>query len=178
MNAWTDPARSYHNAGHLAALIEALDGARDLADHPDEVEAALWFHDAVYQPGARDNEAHSAAWAFAALTGMGVPAAATARIRGLVLDTRHENPPSTNDGRLIADLDLAILGSDPGTYDAYRAAIRREYGALGDEEWRAGRRAVLEGLLGRDRIYSTDHFCETLEWSARENLQRELATLE
>src|SRR5437762_2672828 len=61
--AYTGPGRFYHNLDHLAdvlATVGALGGqARDLA----AVRFAAWFHDAVYDPRAADNEERSAAWA-------------------------------------------------------------------------------------------------------------------
>ena len=44
------PAERFATASHIAACLRLLDRVNAEAARPDEVEAALWFHDAVYDP--------------------------------------------------------------------------------------------------------------------------------
>ena len=94
--------------------------------------------------------------------------------------TRHDAPaqdaaPHAIDARLIADIDLAILGADADEFDCYEAAIRREYAAVPPETFRAGRTAILRRFLNRRAIYSTDEFRSLYEARARTNLARSVA---
>src|SRR5689334_15382646 len=53
---WREPHRHYHTDEHLAFMLEIIDRHADLADDADAVRLAAWFHDAVYDPRAADNE--------------------------------------------------------------------------------------------------------------------------
>ena len=53
---YSEPHRRYHTLQHLAECFAAFDEIADLAQHPADVELALWFHDAIYDTRRSDNE--------------------------------------------------------------------------------------------------------------------------
>ena len=175
--AYAEPGRAYHTAEHIRDCLAELDLSRDLAQYPDEVEAALWFHDAVYRPGASDNEDQSAELVRTALSVGAVPREVADRTAALVLATRHAGVPSSPDEQLIRDIDLSILGREPGIFDAFERRIRREYAWVPEPMYRRERLAVLSGFLRRRSIYQTDQFRQRYEASARANLKRLLGQL-
>lgn len=174
LEAYGEPHRAYHGVAHLAHVLSELDGAS--LDEP-AAEWAAWYHDAVYRPGRRDNEARSAALARAALEDLGLGRLG-ARAVDLVLATRtHRADLADVPALLLLDADLAILGAEPGAYAWYADAVRREHRALPDRLWARGRRAFLAGMLGRPAIFATAHFAARYERRARENLAAELSRL-
>jgi predicted metal-dependent HD superfamily phosphohydrolase len=179
--AYTAPDRHYHNLEHLGEMFRV---AGRLAAHtrdPLAVQLAVWFHDAVYDPRAKDNEGRSAALAGEELVALGVPAATVGAVQRLVLATAHllgEELPAAPDAAVIIDADLAILGAADARYRRYAADVRREYGFVPDADYRAGRAAVLRQFLARPRIYHHDVLFEEGEPRARENMTAELRDLE
>ena len=157
---------------HINDCLAELDREQSAARNPDAVEAALWFHDAAYLPMRTDNEARSADLAVAALERGAVPQALVSTVRDLVLDTRHDVEPASDDGRLISDIDLAILAADQGRFDAYEQAIRREYSELPGPIYRSGRLAIIDSFLSGTTIYLTERFRSRYETAARTNLGR------
>ena len=176
-SAYAEPRRAYHNAHHIADCLEQLDSARALAQRPDEVETAMWFHDAVYDPRAKDNEARSAAWAVQALAEAEIANDNAERVAALILATKHDREPDGADGALLLDVDLSILGREPEAFAAYDRAIRKEYAWVPEADYRAGRAAILESFLRRPVIYRTEFFRNRLEAQARDNLQSCIARL-
>jgi predicted metal-dependent HD superfamily phosphohydrolase len=177
---WGEPHRHYHRVEHLIAVLDVVDAHADLAARPDLVRLAAWFHDAVYDPrtGGDGNERASAALAAGHLGRLGVPDDAIAEVRRLVLLTAGHGPGSGDrNGALLCDADLAILASPPPDYDRYAAAVRREYGHVPDDEFRAGRAAVLDQLLALPALFRNPPLADRWEEPARANLARELAAL-
>jgi predicted metal-dependent HD superfamily phosphohydrolase len=175
--AWAEPDRRYHGLDHLRDCLAELDGApADGADR-DRVEAALWFHDAIYDPRADDNEARSAESARSALAELGVPSAVADDVARLVRLTGHSGPTPDPSGQLLCDIDLAILGREPEAFDAYDRHIREEYAWVPEPDFRAARADVLADLLSRSPLFQTEHFRGLYETAARRNLSRALERL-
>jgi predicted metal-dependent HD superfamily phosphohydrolase len=170
--AWSGPERRYHGLRHLRDCLDQLDELSPPPPERDRIEAALWFHDAVYDPRRIDNEARSAEWARRALTEQGVDEPVAAEVARLVMLTAHHRPPDDAAGQTVADIDLAILGQTPAAFDAYDAAIRAEYAWVPEPEYRARRSALLAELLAREPLYLTAWFRGRYEQAARDNLRR------
>lgn len=173
--------RHYHGVRHIEALLALAEEYRTAFVDPEAVEAAIWFHDAIYDSRRKDNEALSAALAVDKLKGQ-IDARRLARIVAMIEATAtHEVPvddaPARNDAALLLDMDLSILGAPDEAFDAYEAAVRREYGWVSDADWRVGRAAVLRNFLARPRIFHTDIFVARFEAQARANMERSLAAL-
>lgn len=175
--AYNEPARTYHNIEHLRHCLTELDGNMALAHRPLEVEAALWFHDAVYAPARSDSEDRSALLAETTLRAGGVESDIAGRIRALVLATRHSEPVLDDDARLVCDIDLSILGAPPAAFELFERAIRQEYRWVPDALYRRGRMEVLRRFLHRPSIYQRAPFQARYEHQARQNLEGALAAL-
>jgi predicted metal-dependent HD superfamily phosphohydrolase len=171
---YREPWRHYHALAHVAdclAWVAVLCGPGN--DRP-VLELAVWFHDAVYDPRRRDNEARSAVLVREQLGGIGVPVRTLDRVAALIAYTAgHVAPDTDADAAVLLDADLAILGAAPAAYDAYAAAIRREYAHVPADPYRKGRLAVLQTFLNRPRIYRTPYCQNALEAAARRNVTRE-----
>lgn len=169
--------RHYHTLQHLDACLRHFEALRADAQRAHEITLALWFHDAVYEIGATDNELRSAQWASAALLSAGADAAAAGRVHALVMATRHDRAPQTPDEQILLDVDLAILGAPPAVFDAYEGQVRVEYRAVPEPDFRSNRRRILLGFLQRPRIFHTAAFNGRFEAPARANLQRSIDRL-
>jgi predicted metal-dependent HD superfamily phosphohydrolase len=170
--AWREPQRHYHSLQHLSECLDLLRAHRDSAQRPDELVLALWFHDAVYAPRAKDNEQRSADWARQALDEAGADPATTARIHALILDTAHAADPAPGDPSLLVDIDLAILGAAPERFAEYERQVRAEYAWVPGFLYRYKRRQLLREFAKRDPLYRTPALRERLEEQARINLAR------
>ena len=174
---YSEPHRFYHTLQHLRECFSMLEPASHLARRLAEVQLALWFHDAVYDTHAQDNEEQSARWAEQSLVAAGASADAAARVGELVLATKHRAIPQGEDAKLLVDVDLSILGAAEPRFSEYERQIRQEYGWVSEDAFRQGRARVLTSLLDRSSIYSTAWFTDRLEERARENLSRSLKEL-
>ena len=173
--AWREPQRRYHTLQHLEECLMWFDGQKAAAERPAEVALALWFHDAVYDVHAADNEARSADWAHHEMQAAGVAAEAADRVHALIMATRHDAAPQGADAQLLIDIDLAILGASQQRFDEYEVQVRAEYAHVPDAVFWPRRRALLQRFLDRDALYLTQGMHDLLEAAARSNLRRSIA---
>jgi predicted metal-dependent HD superfamily phosphohydrolase len=171
IDAYNEPHRRYHSLQHLHECISHLEPAIGLANHPGEVEIALWFHDAIYELKAKDNEQRSAQWAVDELGSSGASSEQAGRVHSLIMATCHTAMPIEHDQQLLVDVDLSILGASPARFAEYDAQVKLEYSWVPSLIYRMKRKEVLKGFLDRASTYNTDHFKGLYEQQARTNLQ-------
>jgi len=140
-----EPHRAYHTFSHVEHCLKEFDAAKELTEHPLEVEFAIWFHDAVYDPRANDNEEKSAKLAQESAREMGLPDLFGARVADLVLISKHTALPQGIDAQIFIDIDLAIFGASKSLFDAYEQGVRKEYHFVPEAIFRARRAEILRG---------------------------------
>ncbi|RAX45304.1 DUF4031 domain-containing protein [Arthrobacter sp. AQ5-06] len=176
LDRWSEDHRRYHGCTHLLAVLEALDLLADPADPPRTVLLAAWFHDAVYRGIAGQDEEESARLAEERLADAGLPASEVEEVARLVrLTSDHRPEPGDDDGALLCDADLSVLGGEPEPYARYVAAVREDYAHIGDADFAAGRAAVVRHLLELDPLFHSARARELWLDAARRNLKGELA---
>ena len=176
-SAYAQKHRAYHTSRHIDECLSLLDELKHLAEHPSEVECALWFHDAIYEPMSKLNEERSANWVTDFGAGVGLESDTVARIRAHIMATRHVALPADNDSRLVVDIDLAILGAVPSRYEEFERDVRREYRWVPGLVYRPKRAAILQSFLDRPRIYHWEPAYARFERQARVNVSGAIRTL-
>lgn len=173
LSRWSAPGRHYHDPRHLLQCLNALDVLTE-GRPPRPAVLAAWFHDAVYDGVAGDDEEASARLAEQLLPDA-VGAAEAAEVARLVrLTTLHDPDLADDAGCLLSDADLSILAVGEGRYHVYLRDVRLDYAHVPDQAFRAGRRAVVERLLATEPLFRTHRGFDLWEDAARANLTAEL----
>lgn len=174
---YTEPHRHYHTAEHLEYCFNALDQNFFMVPGRTQVELALWFHDAVYDTTAKDNEEQSAELAKKACVALGATTIFAYTVADLILTTKHTSEPSGAGAKILLDADTAILGADRKEYLKYETNIRQEYSWVPEPIFRQKRIEVLQSFLNRPHIFLTDEFRNSHETQAQTNLRGAIAGL-
>lgn len=167
---WSEPQRVYHDLHHISQVIGDVNQMAILytlsAREIENLYLGAWYHDIIYVPGAKDNEAKSAY-----LAEIQLPLGTGHYIAQMVLKTKDHVAPETFLQACLIDADLAGLGREQ--YHANSFRVKDEYPGITDEQWMVGRLTFLESFLARNTIYHTS-WGARLEQSARSNMQAEL----
>lgn len=170
---YRQPFRTYHTLGHVDDCLGRLDVAAPLVGHRDAIELAIWLHDVICDPGARDNEIRSARWYLDRSTG------AMPRFRfgvcRMILASRHLQPPVQEDARYMVDIDLAGFGHPWSEFRRTTGLVRAEFPHKSDAEFARGLAPFLRSLVARESMYGTEFFRQRCEATARRNVAQLLA---
>jgi len=171
-NAYSEEHRAYHDRQHISECLEKLDWARSAGydENLPQIETALWYHDAVYNPRSRNNERESAKLCMRFLLQAQVGNTQREVILNMIMATEHTGIPKSESERLVLDIDLAILGASEERFAEYEAQIRREYQWVPWFLYKKKRRDILQSFLQRPRIFSTKLFYDAYEERARSNI--------
>ena len=176
---YAEEHRYYHAFPHIMQMLKEFEKVKNLCIQPNAVEMALYYHDAIYDLSANDNEEKSAELAVTMLRHARLPEVSINEVSRLILLTKkHKTVPEDMDGSLLIDIDFSILGQPAHVFDAYERNIQKEYAHMLEHEFIRGRADFLRVLLKRKPIYCTPHFHAKYEKVARGNLMRSLKRLE
>ena len=175
---YSEPHRAYHNLAHVLDCLEQFETAKQLTHDPLAVELAIWYHDSVYDPRAKDNEESSAQLATKVGNELELADSLKRRATNLILATKKHDGSLEQDTAVMVDIDLSIFGQESKRFDEYENQIGQEYNWVSQSEYVVGRTAVLKTFLARPSIYTTGFFHNKYEQQARENLNRSILKLQ
>ena len=177
---YREVGRRYHTLEHIEHCFRELEGVRHLVSDRNAVEFFIFFHDAVYDVGRKNNEERSASLFAQTAHAAGLPWGLTRKVVQLILlsESHRAYPESDPDALLALDIDMSILGADAPVYDAYARAIREEYGMYTDKEFAIGRVGWIFRTLDSQPIFLTEVFRKKYEERAVANLKEELVQLQ
>jgi predicted metal-dependent HD superfamily phosphohydrolase len=174
---YSAPERYYHTSTHIETMLKWLD-----VFEPGQLPSlrlATYFHDAIYDTRATDNEEKSAELAVSCLSRVTRDRGLVDQVSRMVLSTKMHIPDQTipHLSEVFLDCDLLILAAEPALYESYTRQIRLEYMQYDDESYRAGRIGIMKNFLQREKIFYTEGVRERFEARARSNIARELKAL-
>jgi predicted metal-dependent HD superfamily phosphohydrolase len=173
--AYSKKSRYYHNLTHLEEMVFWFSKYKEQLQQPNEVLYSIFYHDYVYKVTRKDNELKSAEHAIVLLKPN------HQLNKQLVFDsivaTQLHQHSENEDINWLIDFDLKILSKDWEDYKTYCQQIRKEYNSYPDFLYNPGRKKALEHFLENKNIYQTETFRTHFEDKARENIQKEIATL-
>lgn len=143
LNAYTEPHRHYHTVQHIIECLDHFQEIKANLNSPLLVELAIWFHDVVYDPLAKDNELQSAEKMKAFFSNF-LPECAIDQIFKWILASQKHESSKDSDLSYFLDIDLAILGSNEKRFLEYEKQIGDEYIAVKKEVYVLKRAKVLE----------------------------------
>lgn len=174
--------RVYHNIDHVADCLRVLDELSQEygVANKDQIEAAIWFHDIIYETESSSAVADSIKYANIQLSRLFIRNSYLKGICSLIKATDHTQDLCLNTSEdTIRDIDLWILGSEPHVYDNYEWGISCEYNKIcSKDEYIAGRRGFLKSMLSKAFIYNNLYFIQNYDKQAEANMKYELETIE
>lgn len=167
--AYAEPVRAYHTAQHIDECLQLLDTVASQLHSSDDVELAIWLHDVIYDPQAKDNEARSAQMAVQWFAQLTVDRQEILH-RRILATQRHLPCPDDSDGQALLDIDLAILAAAPIRFAEYAQQVRKEYRFVPWVLYWYKRRQFMRQLAHRKPLYFHAALAPRLEPMARRNL--------
>lgn len=168
--AYSEKQRAYHTLQHLYECLTLLESIRSDLSDANAVELALWFHDAVYDPQAKDNELKSAEL-FGRYMAQDLSVEIVEKIKRWIIATQKHTSTNELDLQFLLDIDLAILAASPERFEEYEQQIQQEYAWVDPDVYSIKRKEVLAHFYQTESLYQTEYFQQNFGQRARRNLK-------
>jgi len=168
--AYSEKQRAYHTVQHLYECLVLLESIRADLNDANAIALALWFHDAVYDPQAKDNELKSAEL-FERYVAQDLSIEIIQNIKRWIVATQKHESTNELDLQFLLDIDLAILAASPARFEEYEQQIQKEYAWVNPEIYSLKRKEVLAHFYQTEPLYQTEYFQQNFEQRAKSNLK-------
>ncbi|KAK4323544.1 hypothetical protein Pmani_005776 [Petrolisthes manimaculis] len=186
---YTGEGRVYHNHTYLTQLFALHRQYNQKLTNPQAVALAIFFHKLEYNPQCGDSDLKNLERfnSFMSEAGEGQQDSALATSVRTLLEAAVSNLTEAHmtqggcgdqDTHYFLDFTTAVLGTSHQEYDHYTTKIQAEYIHLPTSAYTQLRLKMLKNLLLMPNIYATAEFQASQEKLARENIQREIDTLQ
>ncbi|ENW19594.1 hypothetical protein L313_2897 [Acinetobacter haemolyticus CIP 64.3 = MTCC 9819] len=169
--AYSEKQRAYHTVQHLYECLVLFESIRPDLNDENAVELALWFHDVVYDPQAKDNELKSAELLEYYLA-QDLSVDIVQKIKRWIIATQKHEATDELDLQFLLDIDLAILAASPERFDEYEQQIQQEFAWVDPDIYSIKRKQVLAHFYQTEPLYQTEYFQQNFEQRAKQNLKR------
>lgn len=172
--AYAPSINGYHSLkNHIHPGLIELNKVIGLADFPNALKLAWFFHDSVNVPGSKTNEEDSVAFACDSLENQGLDSYFILYMQDNIIATNHFHiKPKTIDEKIIVSVDLVPLGLSPEEFDRNTALKRKEYHMYSYEDFKRETINIYNFFLKKDTIFPIKEFEEKYEYQARANMKR------
>ena len=176
--AYDEPQRVYHTLTHIKSCFKILQDVAHLAGNADALALAIWFHDAIYDIDAKDNEKCSAEW-FLKVTENLFADSIRHLVCSHIMATLHCGEEiKDHDSQIMVDIDLFSFGKPWPDFIRDSENVRAEKAEVPDSEFYQKQCGFQKCLLSKPRFFQSDYFYQHYESQARQNLSRFLAITE
>lgn len=181
IQAYSEPQRHYHTTRHIYSMLQCFEQNKSRISEPMVIELAIYFHDWIYDPLAKDNEIQSLGVFESFASEMKLSDDLRDKVCIFIKATIKHAIPEGNehdeDLKLFLDFDLEVLSRNEAEYQEYSREIRQEYIHFSDIDYTNGRIKVLETFIERPNLYFSTFFREQKEDIARRNIKAEIDAL-
>ncbi len=176
--AYNEPHRVYHRLTHIESCFRIFREVVHLANNADALALAIWFHDAIYNIDAEDNEQRSADWFLEKTEGL-FEDPLRDLVKEHILATMHCGTDiKDHDSQIMVDIDLFSFGKPWPEFLRDSEDVRAEKRHVPDEQFYPKQCGFQQFLLKQPRFFQSDYFYRHYEKQARKNLTRFMALIE
>lgn len=147
---WRNPNRYYHTIDHLIQILKDIEDNHwfkglELCEK-NAILLAAFYHDAIYNPRAKDNEDQSKKYFLRSYKGK--DQMMVKRVCELIEVTKYRKRPFGRLERILWDADNAIFKKEYDEILKNEILIRKEYKHLSTPTYKKGRIEFLESCIG------------------------------
>jgi len=169
--AYSEKQRAYHTVQHIYECLILFESIRSELNDTHAVALAIYFHDVIYDPQAKDNELKSAEL-FEQYMAQDLSVNTVQKIKQWILATQKHVSTDVPDLQFLLDIDLAILAATPERFMEYEQQIQQEYSWVDPQVYSTKRKEVLTHFYQTKLLYQTAYFQKNFELRAKQNLKQ------